>query len=197
VTVTASMVKELRGKTGAGVLDCRNALVEAEGDFEQAAAQLRQKGMAEAAKRKDRETKEGIVASYIHAGDRIGTMIELNCETDFVAATDEFRNLAKELTMQVAAASPLYVSREDVPEDVLQEKKAEALAEFADSNKPPEIIERIISGKLEKFYEETCLLEQSYIRDPDIKVGELMDRVNSVLGENLAVRRFVRYELGK
>jgi elongation factor Ts len=187
----------LREKTGAGVLDCRNALIEGEGDFEKAAEQLRHKGLAEAAKRKDRETKEGIIASYIHAGDRIGTMIELNCETDFVAATDEFRNLAKELTLQVAAASPLYVSRDDVPEGVLEEKKAEALAEFKDSNKPPHIVERIVAGKLDKYYEEFCLLEQSYIRDPDLKVREVLDRVNAILGENLAVRRFVRYELGK
>lgn len=195
--ITASMVKELRSATGAGVLDCRNALIEAEGDFDKAAEYLRKQGMAEAEKRKEREAKEGVVAAYIHAGSRLGAMVELNCETDFVALTDEFRSLAKELTMQVAASCPLYVNREEIPEDVIAKQQEAYLAEMEAANKPPHILERIVSGKMEKFYKESCLLEQPYIRDTDITVGELIDRHNATLGENIVVRRFVRYELGQ
>ncbi|MBC8446789.1 MAG: elongation factor Ts [Chloroflexi bacterium] len=191
------MVKELRTVTGAGVLDCRNALVETAGDFEKAAEILRKQGMAEAEKRKEREANEGLVAAYIHTGDRMGAMVEVNCETDFVAYTDEFRNLAKELTMQVAASSPLYVQREDIPEDVIAQQEKAHRSEMEAENKPPDILERIISGKMEKFYKESCLLEQPYIRDTDITVGELIDRLNATLGENIVVRRFVRYELGQ
>jgi len=195
--ITASMVKELRSATGAGVLDCRNALIEAEGDFDKAAEYLRKQGMVEAEKRREREAKEGVVAAYIHAGGRLGAMVELNCETDFVARTDEFRSLVKELTMQVAAISPLYVNREEIPEDVIAKQQEAYLAEMEAENKPPHILERIVSGKMEKFYKESCLLEQHYIRDTDITVGELIDRYNATLGENIVVRRFVRYELGQ
>jgi elongation factor Ts len=191
------MVKELRSATGAGVLDCRNALIEAEGDFDEATEYLRKQGMAEAEKRKEREAKEGVVAAYIHAGSRLGAMVELNCETDFVARTDEFRSLVKELTMQVAAISPLYVNREEIPEDVIAKQQEAYLTEMEAENKPPHILERIVSGKMEKFYKESCLLEQPYIRDTDITVGELIDRYNATLGENIVVRRFVRYELGQ
>lgn len=195
--ITAEMVKELRAATGAGVLDCRNALAEAEGDFDKAVEYLRKQGMAEAAKRKGREANEGVIAAYIHADKRIGAMVELNCETDFVARTDEFQNLAKELTMQVAASRPLYVRREDVPEEVIAQEQEKYRAQLEGSNKPPHILERIISGKLEKFFKQACLLEQPYIRDTDITVGELVDRYNAILGENIVVRRFVRYELGQ
>ena len=197
MNITASMVKELRSATGAGVLDCRNALIEVEGDFDKAAEYLRKQGMAEAEKRREREAKEGVVAAYIHAGGRLGAMVELNCETDFVARTDEFRSLVKELTMQVAAISPLYVNREEIPEDVIAKQQEAYLAEMEAENKPPHILERIVSGKMEKFYKESCLLEQYYIRDTDITVGELIDRYNATLGENIVVRRFVRYELGQ
>ncbi|MDH7485051.1 MAG: translation elongation factor Ts [Anaerolineae bacterium] len=191
------MVKELRTITGAGVLDCRNALLAAAGDFEKAAEILRRQGMAEAEERKEREANEGLIAAYIHTGDRLGAMVELNCETDFVAHTNEFRNLAKELTMQVAASNPLYVCRADIPGEVIARQEEAYRAEMGAENKPPHIVERIISGKMEKFYKESCLLEQPYIRDPDITVGELIDRLNATLGENIVVRRFVRYELGK
>lgn len=195
--ITASMVKELRTATGAGVLDCRNALIETGGVFDKAVEYLRKQGMAEAEKRRGREAKEGVIAAYIHSGSRIGAVVELNCETDFVALTDEFRNLAKELTMQVAASCPLYVNRGDIPEDVIAKQQEAYLVEMEAANKAPHILERIISGKMEKFYKESCLLEQPYIRDTDITVGELIDRHNATLGENIVVRRFVRYELGQ
>jgi len=195
--ITTEMVKELRTATGAGVLDCRNALVEAEGDFDKAVEYLRKKGAAEAAKRKGREAREGVIAAYIHAGNRIGAMVELNCETDFVARTDEFQSLAKELTMQIAASRPQYVRREDVPEEVIAREREIYRAQLEGANKPSHILERIISGKLEKFFQQACLLEQPYIRDTDITVGELIDRYNAILGENIVVRRFVRYELGQ
>jgi elongation factor Ts len=191
------MVKELRTTTGAGVLDCRNALIETEGDMGKAVEILRKKGMAEAEKRREREVKEGVVAAYIHAGSQIGAMVELNCETDFAALSDEFGSLAKELTMQVAASNPAYVNREDVPAETVAEQQDAFRAEMEAEGKPPHILDRIIEGKLEKYYRESCLLEQPYIRDPDITVGELVDRLNAVLGENIAVRRFVRYELGQ
>jgi elongation factor Ts len=195
--ISAAMVKELRELSGAGVLDCRNALIETEGDLEKAAAILREQGMAEAEKRSERETNEGLVASYIHGGGRIGSMVEVNCETDFVARTEQFEALAKELTMQVAATDPLYVGRDDIPAEVVAAKEAEFKADPDIANKPPHILERIIPGKMEKFYNESCLLEQPYIRDPDITVKELVDRVNAALGENIVVRRFVRFELGE
>jgi len=197
LNITADMVKELRTVVGAGVLDCRNALLATEGNFEKAAEMLRKQGLAEAEKRKEREANEGLVAAYIHTGDRLGALVELNCETDFVAHTDEFRHLARELTMQVAASKPLYVRREDIPADVIARQEDVYRAEMAVENKPAHILERIISGKMEKFYKESCLLEQPYIRDPDITVGELIDRLNATLGENIVVRRFVCYELGQ
>lgn len=196
INITAAMVKDLRTQTGAGVLDCRNALVQVSGDFAQAVELLRKQGMAEAEKRKERETKEGVVASYIHPGSRIGSMVEVNCESDFVARTDRFKELAKELTMQVAATSPLWVGRDDIPEDVISVKKQEFLAEMAGADKPPHVMERIIGGKLEKFIQESCLLEQPYIRDSEMTVGQLIAQTNGVLGENIVVRRFVRFELG-
>lgn len=197
MNITASMVKDLRSEMGAGVLDCRNALVAAEGDFEKAKEILREQGMAQAEKRKERETHEGVISAYVHIGDRIGAMVEVNCETDFVARTDEFQDLARELTLQVAATKPLYVSREDVPQDVIEVQRVAFLAEAQDADKPAHILDRIVSGKMEKFYQESCLLEQTYIRDPDITVRELIDRSNATLGENVVVRRFVRYELGQ
>jgi len=196
INITAAMVKDLRAETGAGVLDCRNALIKMSGDFAKAVELLRKQGMAEAEKRKERETREGVIASYIHAGSRIGTMVEVNCESDFVALTDRFKELAKELTMQVAASRPLWVGRDDIPEDVIASRKQAFLTEMAGAEKPPQVMERIIAGKLDKFIQESCLLEQPYIRDPEITVGQLVAQVNAVLGENIVVRRFVRFELG-
>jgi len=195
--ISAAMVKELRTLTGAGVLGCRNALIETEGDLEKASKVLREQGAVEAEQRKDRETNEGVVASYIHSGGRLGAMVEVNCETDFVAVTEQFETLARELTMQVAASDPQYVAREEIPAELVAAQEAQFKADPDIANKPAHILERIISGKMEKFYSEACLLEQPYIRDPDISVKELVDRVNAILGENIVVRRFVRFGLGE
>lgn len=194
--ITVQMIKELREATGAGVLDCREALQETEGDMEQAVAYLREKGMAAAAKRSEREADEGLIGSYIHAGNRVGGMVEVNCETDFVARTDEFQELAHDLAMQVVAAKPLYLKREEVPSQVLEEERATYRAQMADSGKPDNIVDRIVEGKLQKFYEENCLLEQPFIKDPSVTVGELVRQKNALLGENIVVRRFARLEVG-
>jgi elongation factor Ts len=194
--ITAQMVKELRQATGAGVLDCKEALQASEGDFDRAATYLREKGLAAAAKRAEREADEGLIGSYIHAGSKVAGLVELNCETDFVARTDEFQELAHDLAMQVVAAKPLYLTREDVPEAVLEQEKSVYRAQIADSDKPANIIERILQGKLDKFYEEVVLLEQPFIKDPSVTVGELVQQKNALLGENIVVRRFVRFEVG-
>jgi elongation factor Ts len=194
--ITADMVKELRQATGAGVLDCKQALEAHNGDFEKAVVYLREKGMAAAAKRSDREADEGLIGSYIHAGSKVGALVEVNCETDFVARTDEFQELAHDLAMQVVAAKPKYTAIEDIPADVLEAEKAIYRAQMEDSGKPEHILERIIEGKLQKFYEDVCLLEQPYIKDPDLTVSELIKQQNARLGENIVVRRFVRFEVG-
>jgi elongation factor Ts len=190
------MVKELRQETGAGVLDCKEALVACDGDFERAAAYLREKGMAAAAKRATREATEGLIGSYIHAGSRVGALVEVNCETDFVANTDQFQELAHDLAMQIVAAKPLYLAPEDVPADVVEEEKAKYLAEMKDSGKPERILDKIVEGKLKKYYEEICLVEQPFIKDTAITVRELVQQHNALLGENIVVRRFVRFEIG-
>ena len=194
--ITAQMVKELRQATGAGVLDCKEALVTYNGDSEQAAAYLREKGMAAAAKRATREATEGLIGSYIHAGSRVCALVEVNCETDFVAATDQFQELAHDLAMQVVAAKPLYLSPEEVPASVVEEEKANYRAEMKDSGKPERILDKIVEGKLKKYYEEICLMEQPFIKDTAITVRELVQQHNALLGENIVVRRFVRYEVG-
>lgn len=194
--ITAQMVKELRQATGAGVLDCKEALEAHDGDFDKAVTHLREKGMAAAAKRAHREAREGLIGSYIHAGSRVGALVEVNCETDFVAQTDEFQELAHDLAMQVVAAKPLYLAPEDVPAQVLEQQKAEYRAQMQDSGKPEPIIERIVEGKLAKFYEEACLSQQPFIKDTAITVEELVKQRNAILGENIVVRRFVRFEVG-
>lgn len=196
VDITVQMIKELRDATGAGVLDCKEALQETKGDFDKAVTYLREKGMAAAAKRAEREADEGLVGSYVHAGSKVAALVEVNCETDFVAHTDEFGELAHDLAMQVVAAKPLYLAREDVPEEQIEEEKAIYRAQMVDSGKPPEIIERIITGKLDKFFEEVCLLEQAFIKDPSITVAELVQQTNARLGENIVIRRFARLEVG-
>jgi elongation factor Ts len=196
VAITTQMVKELREKTGAGVLDCKQALEANDGDLERAATYLREKGMAAAAKRASREAKEGLIGSYIHAGSKVAGLVEVNCETDFVAATDEFQDLAHDLAMQVVAGKPLYLTREDVPAEVLEQEKAIYRAQMEDSGKPDHILERIVEGKLEKYYEEVCLLDQPFIKEPSTTVGELVQQTNARLGENIVVRRFVRFEVG-
>jgi elongation factor Ts len=194
--ITAKMVQELRQITGAGVLDCKQALETTGGDFEEAAASLREKGKAAAAKRSEREAREGLIGSYVHAGSKVAALVEVNCETDFVARTDEFQELAHDLAMQVVAARPLYLKREDIPEAVLEQKKVEFCAEVQDSGKPAQVIDRIVEGKLAKFYEETCLMEQPFIKDTAITIKDLVHQRNALLGENVVVRRFVRFEVG-
>ncbi len=194
--ITMQMVKELREATGAGVLDCKQALEANDGNFEKSVAYLREKGLAAAAKRASRDARDGLVGSYIHAGGKVAGLVEVNCETDFVAQTDEFQALAHDLAMQVVAANPAYLAREDVPAEVLEEEKAIYRAQMEDSGKPENILEQIAKGKLEKFYEETCLLEQPFIKDSSITVGELVQLSNVRLGENIVVRRFARLEVG-
>ncbi|MFC2046535.1 translation elongation factor Ts [Chloroflexota bacterium] len=194
--ITTQMIKELRQATGAGVLDCKEALAANEGDMDKAATYLREKGIAAAAKRAGREAREGLIGSYIHAGSRVAALVELNCESDFVAHTNEFEALAHDLAMQVVAAKPLYLRPEDVPADVLEQEKATYRAQMQDSGKPDNILDRIVDGKLKKFYEEVSLLEQPFIKDTAITVGELVQRHNALLGENIVVRRFVRFEIG-
>lgn len=193
--ITVEQVKELRTRTGAGVLDCRKALAETNGDLDAAARLLREKGLAEAAKRAGRETRDGRIEAYVHPGNRIAVLIEVNCETDFVARTDGFVHLAHELAMQVAATNPRYLTKEEVPAAVLEEERAVYRSQI-EGNKPAQVIERIVEGKLTKFYEEACLLEQPSIRTPDRKVKDLVTDYVAQVGENVVVRRFVRYELG-
>ena len=193
--ISVEMVKELRTRTTAGVLDCRKALAETNGDLDAAVRLLREKGLADAAKRAGRAAHDGRVEAYIHPGNRIAVLIEVNCETDFVGRTESFINLTHELALQVAATNPRYVSREDVPAAVLEEERAVYRSQV-EGNKPPQVIERIIEGKLGKFYEEACLMEQLYIRDCERKVKDLVAELIAQVGENIVVRRFVRYELG-
>jgi elongation factor Ts len=195
-TITADAVKELRERTGAGMMDCKNALVEADGDLDKAVGLLRERGLAAAAKKAGRDAREGIVSSYIHAGGKLGALIEVNCETDFVARTDEFQKLVRDLAMQVVALSPLYVDIERIPEDALAAKKAELAASDAVRGKPAEIQERIVEGQLKKWYQEVCLYEQPF-RDEDRAVKDLVTEAISRIGENIRVRRFTRYALGE
>jgi len=195
--VSAQQVKELRDRTGAGMMDCKAALAEAAGDVERAVDVLRKKGLAAAARRAGRIAADGAVISYIHAGGRLGVLLEVNCETDFVARTDEFQELAKDIAMHVAAAEPRYVRREEVPADVLERERAIFRGQAAASGKPATVIEKIVDGKLEKFFAESCLLEQSFVKNPDQTVGQLVQEKVAKIGENIQVRRFARFKLGE
>lgn len=195
--ITAAMVKELRERTGSGMLDCKKALAETNGDVEKAIEYLREKGLASAAKKAGRIAAEGLCESYIHGGGRIGVLLEINCETDFVAKTDDFKALAKDICMQIAAARPEYVRREEVPQDVLDKEKEIFTAQALNEGKPANVVEKMINGRIEKFYKEICLLEQPFIKDPDKTVNQLIVEKISTIGENINVRRFVRYELGE
>ena len=195
--VSATSVKELREKTGAGVMDCKKALAECGGDLEQAVDYLRRKGLAAAAKKMGRVAAEGLVGAYIHPGGKIGVMVELNCETDFVARTKEFQSLLKDLAMQVAAASPRHVRREDVSPDELTREQEIYRRQALDSGKPEKVAAKIVEEKMERFYSEICLLEQAFIKDPDRKVGDLIQDAVARLGENIQVRRFARYQVGE
>lgn len=194
MAITVDMVKELRERTGAGVLDCRNALQEVGGDFDKAATLLRKKGLAIAAKKAEREAKEGLVEAYIHSGGRLGVLLELNCETDFVARTADFRELAHDLAMQIAATNPQYLTPQDIPTDVLEGQRRRE-REQVEGDKPEEVVERILEGKLKKYYQEVCLLEQPFIKDEGVSIRELMTAKIAKLGENIKVRRFARFEL--
>jgi len=195
--ITALMVKEIRDSTGAPFIDCKKALEEVGGDYDKAIDILRIKGLAKAAKKVGRETPEGVVTSYIHAGGKIGVMVEVNCETDFVGRNKEFQDFAKEIAMQIAAANPIYISIEDVPESVLLREKEVMKAQVIDSGKPDNIADKIVEGKVTKYLEENCLLEQTYIRDSKIRISDLLSSLIAKIGENIVIMRFVRYQLGE
>lgn len=194
--ITAQMVKELRTATSAGVNDCKKALVETDGDFEKAVEILRKKGLASAAKRASRDTKEGIIGNYVHFGSKAASLVELNCETDFVARTEQFQQLARDLAMHVVAARPLYISREEVPADAVAREKDIYGEQIANSGKPAQVLEKILEGKLDKWYSEVCLLEQPFVKEPDRKVQDLLTDAVASLGENIRVNRFARLEIG-
>jgi elongation factor Ts len=197
VEVSASLVKELREKTGAGMMDCKKALSETGGDFEKAIDFLRQKGLATAAKRAGRIASEGQIGSYIHAGGKIGVMVEVNCETDFVAKTDDFRIFAKDVAMHIAASNPLYVQRENVPAEVLEREREIYRAQAREARKPEKILDKIVEGKLEKYFGEVCLLEQPFIKDPDLTIQDLINGLIGKLGEKVEIRRFARFQVGE
>jgi elongation factor Ts len=197
MAVTASLVKELRDRTGAGMMDCKIALEDSGGDLDKAVEILRKKGLAQAARRAGRATKDGLIGHYIHLGGKVGVLVEVNCETDFVARTEEFQALARELAMHIAAASPQYVRREDVPAEILEKEKEIYRAQFAGQKKPPQVIEKIVEGKLESFYAQACLMDQPWVRDPNVTVKQMIAQSTAKTGENIAVSRFVRFKLGE
>lgn len=194
--ITSQMVKELRDKTNAGMMDCKKALTETDGDMEKAVDLLRQKGLAVAAKRADRATSEGVVECYIHAGGKLGVMVEVNCETDFVAKTDDFKAFARDIAMHVAAAAPVAVSREGVPEDILAREKDIYVKQALESGKPENIVEKIVSGKMEKYIAEICLMEQKFVKNPDLTIQDLLNEIIAKMGENISVKRFSRFQVG-
>lgn len=194
---SSQLVKELREKTGAGILDCQKALTENGNDVEKAIDYLRQKGLAAAAKKVGRETNQGLIHSYIHMGGKIGVLIEVNCETDFVALNEEFKSFVNDLALQIAAAKPSFVKREDVPSDVTEKEKSIYEGQVKEMGKPPAAWPKIVEGKLEKFYQENCLLEQSFIKDPAVTINDLLAQKVAKIGENMNIRRFIRYQLGE
>ena len=196
-TITADQVKQLRDKTGAGMMECKAALTEADGDQDKAVELLRKKGLASAAKRAGRATSNGVVGSYIHMGGKVGVLVEVNCETDFVARTDDFQTLVKELALHIAAADPRYVRREDVPADVLDKEKEIYRAQFADSGKPAPVVEKIVEGKLGSYYSQVVLVDQPSVRDPNVTVSQLIAQASAKTGENIAVSRFARFKVGE
>jgi elongation factor Ts len=197
LNITSQMVKELRVKTGAGMMDCKEALTDAAGDFEKAIDYLRKKGMSAATKRSSKAAKDGVIASYIHMGGKIGVLVEVNCETDFVAKTDDFQQFAKDITMHIAAANPLFIKPDEIPVEVIEREKeiyrSQALAE----KKPEKIWDKILEGKLKKYYEDVCLINQKFIKDTDITVETLLNNMIAKTGENIIIRRFARYQLGE
>ena len=193
--ITAAMVKELRSQSGAGIMECKSALKETQGDVEEAITFLRKKGLAKADKKSDRQTSEGVIGSYIHQGGKIGVMLELNCETDFVANTPDFQNLVKDIAMHIAAAKPRFASREEVTKTILEKEREIFAHQAKESGKPENIIEKIVTGKIEKFYEDNCVLEQPFIKDTNVTIGELIKQKISLLGENINIGQFSRFEI--
>ena len=193
--ITAAMVKELRSQSGAGIMECKSALKETQGDLEEAITFLRKKGLAKADKKSDRQTSEGVIGSYIHQGGRVGVMLELNCETDFVANTPDFQTLVKDIAMHIAAAKPRFATREEVTEGVLEKEREIFAHQAKESGKPENIIEKIVTGKMEKFYEENCVLEQPFIKDTNVTIGELIKQKIALLGENINIGQFSRFEI--
>ncbi|MDO9534943.1 MAG: translation elongation factor Ts [Bacillota bacterium] len=197
MTISAEMVKELRTITGAGMMDCKKALVETGGDKEKAINLLREKGLSSAAKRSGRIASQGIVDSYIHLGGKVGVLVEVNCETDFVGKNEQFRTFVRDICLQVAATNPAYLSKEDVPEDAIENEKEILRKQALHEGKPEKIVEKIVSGRIEKYFQENCLLEQSFVKDQDLTINDLLKELISVIGENIVVRRFVRFEMGE
>jgi elongation factor Ts len=195
--IPATLVKTLRDRTGAGMMECKAALKEANGDLEEATTILRKRGLAQAAKKVGRSTSEGVIASYIHMGGKIGVLVEVNCESDFVARTDDFQNLVKEIALQIAAANPTYARREDVPAEILERERGIYRAQMENSGKPAQVIDKIVEGKLGSFYEQTVLVDQPSIREPKTTVSQLIQVVVAKLGENISVPRFVRFRVGE
>jgi len=195
--ISATAVKELREKTGAGMMDCKRALAESNGDFEKAVIHLREKGLAAAAKKASRVASEGIVMSYIHGGGKVGVLLEVNCETDFVAKTDGFLSLVKDIAMHIAALSPQYVSRKEVSADEVEKERQIYAAQARESGKPDHVIQKMVDGKVEKFYKDVCLLEQPFVKNPDVTIEKLVVDAIAKLGENISVRRFTRYKVGE
>ena len=195
--VTHEMVKDLREKTGAGIMDCKRALSDAGGDMDKALDILRQKGLAIAAKKAARETKEGLISSYIHAGGRIGVLAEVNCETDFVARNSEFQELVRDIAMQIAWSNPPFLRREDVPPSILEKEREIYKVQARETGKPEHVIEKIVDGKIEKFFNDSCLLEQPFIKDSSVTLNDLIRQKIAKTGENISIKRFVRYQLGE
>ncbi|OPY59066.1 MAG: Elongation factor Ts [Pelotomaculum sp. PtaU1.Bin035] len=197
MSVSASLVKELRERTGAGMMDCKKALSEANGDIEKAADYLREKGLAAAAKKAGRIAAEGLVESYIHGAGRIGVLVEVNCETDFVAKTEEFKAFVRDIAMQIAAARPEYVNKEDVPPEAVEKERGILRAQALNEGKPEKIVDKMVTGRIEKYYKEVCLMEQPFIKDPDIAVKQILTEKIAKIGEKISIRRFARFELGE
>ena len=195
--ISATMVKQLREKTGAGMMDCKNALSECDGDMDKAVDFLRKKGLATAQKRAGRTMTEGIIQSYIHLGGKLGVLVELNCETDFVARNEEFQEFAKNISMHIAASNPLGIQAEDVPEDIVKKEKEIYRAQAQELGKPENVIEKIVEGKLKKFFTDNCLLNQPYVKNPDITISDLLTEMIGKIGENISIKRFVRYQIGE
>jgi elongation factor Ts len=195
--ISAAMVKQLREKTGAGMMDCKNALSEVEGDIEKAIEFLRKKGLATAQKRAGRVLSEGIIQSYIHMNGKLGVLVEVNCETDFVAKNEDFQEFAKNIAMHIAASNPLGIAPEDVSEEIIEKEKEIYRAQALDMGKPENVTDKIVEGKLNKFYQESCLLNQPYVRDTDISIADLLNELIARIGENITIKRFVRYQIGE